>query len=214
LVLHIAALAHDLGRVSVSAAIWDKPGPLNDSEWEAVRLHPYYSERLLSRARSLAKAGQLAGIHHERCDGRGYHRGTRTLKTSIAGSLLATADVYSAMRQARAHRPALDPEQAAAELRRMASDGELDASAVNAVLGAAGDKGRPVLRRWPVDLTDREVDVLRRIAVGGSIHEVAADLSVAPKTVDYHLQNIYSKAGITSRAAATLFAIQNDLLQA
>jgi DNA-binding NarL/FixJ family response regulator len=116
------------------------------------------------------------------------------------------------MRQARAHRPALDPEQSAAELRRMARDDELDATAVNCVLAAAGDKGRPVRRRWPADLTDREVDVLRRIAVGGSIQDAAADLHLAPKTVDFHLQNIYSKVGITSRAAATLFAIQHDLL--
>jgi HD-GYP domain-containing protein (c-di-GMP phosphodiesterase class II) len=214
LMLRVAALAHDLGRVTVSAAVWDKAGPLNDSEWEAVRLHPYYSERLLSRARSLAPAGQVAGMHHERADGRGYHRGSRAGAQSIAGGLLATADVYAAMRQARAHRPALDPEQAAAELRRMARDNELDATAVSCVLAAAGDKGRPVRRRWPADLTDREVDVLRRIAVGGSIRAAAADLHLAPKTVDFHLQNIYSKVGITSRAAATLFAIQNDLLQA
>jgi HD-GYP domain-containing protein (c-di-GMP phosphodiesterase class II) len=213
LMLRVAALAHDLGRVTVSSAIWDKPGPLNDSEWEAVRLHPYYSERLLSRSRSLAPAGQVAGMHHERVDGRGYHRGTRAAAQSSAGSLLATSDVYTSMRQARAHRRALDPEQAAAELRRMARDGELDPTAVNAVLAAAGDKGRPVRRRWPAELTDREVDVLRRIAVGGSIQTAAADLQLAPKTVDFHLQNIYSKAGITSRAAATLFAIQNDLLQ-
>jgi HD-GYP domain-containing protein (c-di-GMP phosphodiesterase class II) len=214
LMLRVAAFAHDLGRVTVSAAIWDKPGPLNDSEWEAVRLHPYYSERLLSRARSLAPAGQIAGMHHERVDGRGYHRGTRAVAQSLAGSLLATADVYAAMRQPRAHRPARDLEQAAVELRRMARDDQLDPTAVNGVLAAAGDKGRPVRRRWPADLTDREVDVLRRIAIGGSIQDAAADLHLAPKTVDFHLQNIYSKAGITSRAAATLFAIQNDLLRA
>ena len=82
--------------------------------------------------------------------------------------------------------PALDPDQAAAELRRMASDDKLDVTAVNAVLAAAGDKGRPVRRRWPADLTDREVDVLRRIAVGGSIQAAAADLHLAPKTVDFH----------------------------
>jgi HD-GYP domain-containing protein (c-di-GMP phosphodiesterase class II) len=118
LMLHVGALTHDLGRVAVSTAIWDKPGPLNDSEREAVRLHPYYSERLLSRARSLARAGQLAGMHHERVDGSGYHRGTRAEAQSIAGCLLETVDVYVAMRHARAHRPALDPDQAAAELRR------------------------------------------------------------------------------------------------
>jgi len=214
LTLHVAALAHDLGRVGVSTAIWDKPGALNDSEWEAVRLHPYYSERLLSRFRSFARAGQLAGMHHERGHGGGYHRGTRAASQSSAGCVLATADAYTAMRHTRAHRAALDPDHAAAELRRPAHEGELDASAVNAVLAAAGDKGRPVRHRWPADLTDREVDVLRRIAVGRSIQEAATDLSLAPKTVDYHLQNIYSKAGVTTRAAVTPFAIQNDLLQA
>ena len=54
--LRVGALAHDLGRVAVSAAVWDKPGPLNDSEWEKVRLHPYHSERLLARAPALATA--------------------------------------------------------------------------------------------------------------------------------------------------------------
>jgi DNA-binding NarL/FixJ family response regulator len=116
------------------------------------------------------------------------------------------------MGQARAHRPALDPDEAARQLRRMAGDGHVDPAAVNAVLEAAGDKGPRVPHRWPAGLTDREVDVLRRIALGVSIQEAAADLHVAPKTVDYHVQNIYSKVGISSRAAATLFAIQNDLL--
>jgi HD-GYP domain-containing protein (c-di-GMP phosphodiesterase class II) len=104
LMLRVAALAHDLGRVSVSTAIWDKPGPLNDSEWELVRLHAYYSERLLSRSQSLARAGELAGMHHERPDGSGYHRGSRAPAQSPAGCLLATADVYTSMRQPRASR--------------------------------------------------------------------------------------------------------------
>jgi HD-GYP domain-containing protein (c-di-GMP phosphodiesterase class II) len=212
LMLHLGALAHDLGRVTVTTAIWDKPGPLNDSEWEAVRLHPYYSERLLSRAPSLVGAGQLAGMHHERQDGSGYHRGSRAAAQPLGARILASADAYIAMGQARAHRPALDPDEAARQLRRMAGDGHVDPAAVNAVLEAAGDKGPRVPHRWPAGLTDREVDVLRRIALGVSIQEAAADLHVAPKTVDYHLQNIYSKVGITSRAAATLFAIQNDLL--
>jgi HD-GYP domain-containing protein (c-di-GMP phosphodiesterase class II) len=214
LMLHVGALAHDLGRVTVSTAVWDKPGPLNDAEWEAVRLHPYYSERMLCRTRALARAGELAGMHHERGDGGGYHRGTRASAHPEAGCVLAAADVYTAMRQARPHRPALDPNRAAAELRRLARDGKLGAAAVNAVLAAAGDKGQPVRRRWPADLTDREVDVLRRVALGGSIQEVAAELRLAPKTVDFHLQNIYSKAGVSTRAAAVLFAVQNDLLQA
>ena len=80
------------------------------------------------------------------------------------------------------------------------------------MLTAAGDTGPQVRRAWPAGLTDREVDVLRRIAAGDSIQQAAAALFVAPKTVDFHLQNIYAKAGVTTRAGAALFAVQNDLL--
>jgi DNA-binding NarL/FixJ family response regulator len=80
------------------------------------------------------------------------------------------------------------------------------------VLAAAGDTGPRVRRAWPADLTDREVDVLRRIAAGDSIQQAAAALFVAPKTVDFHLQNIYAGAAVTTRAGAALFAVQNDLL--
>lgn len=212
--LELAALAHDLGRVAVTTAIWEKAGVLNDAERERVRLHAYYSERLLARAPSLARAAQIAGLHHERLDGSGYHRGCNAVAQPQGARILAAADAYVSMRQPRAHRPALEPGQAASELRRMAAGDTLDTSAVNAVLAAAGDTGPRVRHRWPADLTDREVEVLRRIAMGASIQQAATDLHVAPKTIDAHLQSIYSKAGITSRAAATLFAIQHGLLQA
>ena len=211
--LRIAASAHDLGRVTVTTSIWDKPEPLNEAEWEAVRLHPYYSERMLGRAESFAAAASVAGMHHERIDGSGYHRGNTSAAQSQASRLLAAADAYTAMRQPRPHRAALDPDRAGDELRRLAEQDRLDARAVNAVLGAAGDSGRPVRKRWPAELTDREVDVLRQIALGASIQEAASTLHVAPKTVDFHLQNVYSKAGVTTRAAATLFAIQSGLLE-
>ena len=82
------------------------------------------------------------------------------------------------------------------------------------MLAAAGDTGPRVRRQWPAGLTDREVDVLRQVAAGDSIQQAAAALSLAPKTVDFHLQNIYAKAGVTTRAGAALFAVQNDLLPA
>jgi hypothetical protein len=55
-------------------AIWNKAGPLTDGEWESVRLHPYYTERILSRATPLAQLGAIGAAHHERLDGSGYHR--------------------------------------------------------------------------------------------------------------------------------------------
>jgi DNA-binding NarL/FixJ family response regulator len=106
----------------------------------------------------------------------------------------------------------MDPDQAGSSLRKLAVVGQLDARAVNAVLASGGDTGPRVRRTWPAGLTDREVDVLRVIAAGCSIAEAAGQLHVAAKTVDFHLQNIYAKAGVKTRAAATLFAIQNELL--
>ena len=64
--LRRAALVHDLGRVGVENGIWDKPGPLATAEWEKVRLHPYLTERVLSRCTTLAELGEIASSHHER----------------------------------------------------------------------------------------------------------------------------------------------------
>ena len=147
--LRFAALAHDLGRVGISTAIWDKPARLTDGEWESVRLHAYYAERMLLKVPALAEAARLAGAHHEQCDGSGYHRGSRA--QPVLSCLLAAADAYVAMRNARAWRPALDPGQAGAELRALGGEGKLEQAAVNAVLAAAGDTGPRVRRTsaWP-----------------------------------------------------------------
>src|SRR5262249_1177267 len=72
--LRFAACVHDLGRAGVSVGVWDKSGALTDSEREQVRLHPYLTERCLARVPALARAAAIAGAHHERLDGTGYHR--------------------------------------------------------------------------------------------------------------------------------------------
>ena len=83
--LRRAGLVHDLGRVAVENGIWDKPGPLTTSEWERVRLHPYYTERILARCSALASLVEPASSHHERLDGSGYHR-------SLAAEALSRGD--------------------------------------------------------------------------------------------------------------------------
>src|SRR5581483_1530558 len=112
-----AALAADLGRVGVSNAIWEKPGPLGFGEWERVRLHPHFTERAFAQSQALAPIGLLAGSHHERLDGSGYHRGTGAALGRTA-RILAAADAYTAMREPRPHRPALAEAAAQAELLR------------------------------------------------------------------------------------------------
>lgn len=210
--LRRAALVHDLGRASVPTSIWDKPGPLSIGERERVRLHAYYSERILRHSRVLEPLAELAGMHHERLDGSGYHRGCRAPEIPAAARRLAAADAYQAMTQPRPQRPALAPDAAAAELEKEAAAGRLDAEAVAEILTAAGHRRRVPRREWPAGLTEREVDVLRLVARGASKKEVGRDLHISPSTADHHLRHIYDKTGVRSRAGLTLYAIEADLL--
>ncbi len=211
--LRHAALAHDLGRVGVSNAIWEKPGPLGFGEWERVRLHPHYTERAFAQSQELAPIGMLAGSHHERLDGSGYHRGTRAPGLDQSARILAAADCYAAMREARPYRAALDPSAAEAALLREAADGRLDPDAVDAVLAAAGHRPAARSRELPSGLTERELEVLLVLVRGKSNQEIAQDLDISVKTVGNHVQHVYEKAGVRSRAAATLWAFENDLVR-
>ena len=208
----LAGLLHDLGRVAVANGIWDKPASLTSQEWDQVRLHPYYSERILCRSPLLAPVGALAGLHHERLDGSGYYRQLPAAMIPIAARILAAADMYQAMTQERPYRPAHTPEQAAAQLERDAHEGRLDPEAVSAVLDAAGHPARRLQRTQAAGLTGREVEVLRLAARGRSVREIGRLLSISPKTADHHIQHIYTKIGVSTRAGAAIFAMEHDLI--
>ena len=208
-----AALLHDLGRLGVSNAVWDKPGELTAAEWERVRLHPYLTDRMLASAPGLASLADTAAQHHERLDGSGYPRGLRGDAISAPSRLLAAADTYVAKTEPRPHRPAMSAADAAAHLRDEVRAGRHDAEAVEAILAAAGHRTRR-RREWPAGLTTREVEVLRLLARGLSNKQIAAQLVVARKTVDNHVEHIYSKLGVSNRARASLFAVRNGLIGA
>ena len=129
-----------------------------------------------------------------------------------AARILAVADVSSAMTEPRPHRPALAPEAAARELREEVRRGRLDGEAVDAVLRAAGHRVRRQ-RTWPAGLSAREVEVLRLVARGLSNREIARRLVIAEPTVAHHVQHVYTKIGVSTRAAATLFAMRHALLE-
>jgi HD-GYP domain-containing protein (c-di-GMP phosphodiesterase class II) len=211
LVLRRAALVHDIGRVAVPVGVWAKPGPLTRGEYEQVRLHAYYSERVLDACPGLRPLARLAGAHGERSDGSGYHRGSRTGDLPTAAWLLAAADCYQAMREPRAHRPARSAQVAADELSRDTQAGRLPAEAVQAVLTAAGQPPRPVPR--PAGLSGRECEVLALIASGMATKQVARQLGISPKTCDHHIQRLYRKTGLSTRAGATLFALEHGLIR-
>ena len=207
-----AALVHDVGRVGIANGIWDRPGPLTTDQWERVRLHPYLTERVLRRCTTLAAFADLAAHHHERSDGSGYHRGSRGEQLSLSARVLAAADAYHAMTEDRPHRPALTPSDAASQLHDEVDAGRFTRREIEAVLDAAGQTGRPAQVARPAGLTEREVDVLRLIARGRSNKAAAAELGISAKTVGHHIEHIYAKAGVATRAGATLFAMEHDLL--
>jgi HD-GYP domain-containing protein (c-di-GMP phosphodiesterase class II) len=208
--LRRAGWVHDLGRVGVSAGIWAKPGRLTPHEREQVRLHPYLTQRVLHHAPSLARVAAIASAHHERLDGSGYHRGLTGAGLDLCARTLAAADAFRTRIEERPHRPALTSAGAATELREQAKAGLLDARAVDAVLTAAGERaGRPA---QVAGLTPREVVTLQHAATGMSIRQIARAMTIAPKTVDGNLQRIYAKIGVSTRAGATLFALEHDLL--
>jgi HD-GYP domain-containing protein (c-di-GMP phosphodiesterase class II) len=209
--LRRAGLAHGLGRLGISNAILDKPGPLGAGEWERIRLQPYLTERMLKQSEALAPLAAIAVQHRERLDGSGYPRGLSGTAIGRAARVLAAADAYQSMLEPRPHRPPLEADAAAAELRTAVRAGHHDAEAVEAVLGAAGHRV-PRRRAGPAGLTAREVEVLCLVARGLPNKAIADRLVISPKTVSNHLEHIYTKIGASSRAAAGLFAMQHGLL--
>jgi HD-GYP domain-containing protein (c-di-GMP phosphodiesterase class II) len=207
-----AGLLHDLGRVTVSAGVWDAPRPLTEAEREKVRLHAYYTERICTRTSALAGLGTLAGLHHERLDGSGYHRAARASMLAPAARVLGAADAFQAMTERRPYRPALAPLAAAEELQRDADAGRLDRDAVRAVIESAGQQPRRERRAGPFGLTDREIEVLTWLARGWPTKEIARRLVVSPKTVEHHIQHIFEKLDVRSRAGARVFAAQHGLI--
>jgi HD-GYP domain-containing protein (c-di-GMP phosphodiesterase class II) len=211
-----AALVHDLGTTAVSNSILDKRGPLTRAEFDRVELHPMLTEQMLRRSAALAALNPVASAHHEKCDGSGYHKRVRTDSADAGACVLAATEIYVGLTTERADRAPFSAEEAASELRQLASGAVLEPRATQSVLAAAGHgepkstmSGRP---KNPGGLSHREVDVLRLAAKGLTTQEIADRLFISPKTADHHIQHIYNKITVSTRAAAALWAMQNALV--
>ena len=211
--LRRAALVHDIGELSVPASALMQSSNFSARDEELVRLHPYYTERILTLANVLPEVAAIASQHHERLDGSGYHRGLRGASVSMASRILATVEFYQTLIEERPHRPALSAGDAAARLKEAARKGHLDSDAVAAVLAAADHKWAAAPARRTEALTPRETEVLRGLARGETAKQIARDFGLSPKTVDNHIQNLYAKIGVSTRGAAVLFAVEQGYLQ-
>ena len=204
--IYRAGLVHDLGRVAVPTGVWERPGPLRPEEWELVRLHPYHSGRIVSRSPVLEPLRVIVSRHHERIDGSGYPAGVRAGEMDATTRLLAAADVWRTLGEARPHRVALPPGEAS----RVISGLPLDRDAVRAVMRAA-DAPRASFPPLPVDLTERELEVLRLLAGGYTKRQIADRLFISHSTVHTHTVHIYAKCGVSTRAGLAMFAMRQGL---
>jgi HD-GYP domain-containing protein (c-di-GMP phosphodiesterase class II) len=207
-VLRRAGLLHDLGRVGISTGIWEKHTPLSTLEMEQVRLHPYHTERILERSGLFRPLARLAGQHHERLDGSGYYRGLVSSGLDRSSRILCAADACAELLADRPGRDALTPDAAALELSKQS----LDSDALRAVLQVVGANSPDRRGSRPAGLTQREVEVLRLLARGQSLNQVAEQLVISPSTAHTHAAHVYEKAGISTRAGAALFAMEHGLL--
>ena len=187
-----AALLHDLGRVGVSERDLGQARPArrrpSGSACACTRTTP--SARWRGRA-GLAPLGALAGAHHERLDGSGYHRGCDAdVAADARARVLAAADVYHALTEPRPHRRRLQPRERGRGrcARRCAAGGSMR-DAAEAVLDAAGQRARAGgAAAWPAGLTEREVEVLRALARGHVQQgRSRASSALSPKTVGHHV---------------------------
>jgi len=209
--LKIATLLHDLGNASVPTGILEKRTALDPLEWERVRMHTYHTSRILSSSEALARYAEIASSHHERPDGSGYHRGISNRAMGLPHRILAGVEIYRSLVEERSYRPAYSPEQALEIFAKEMKAGRIDPQTGSAVLEAAGFKTAK-RGRWPSGLSDREIEVLVPLARGLSNREIAARLGISNRTVQHHVIHIYNKINVSTRAAAALFASENNLL--
>ena len=113
-----AAALHDVGKVGIPEAILDKPGPLDEQEWEFMKTHTQIGERILSAAPALSQAAKIVRSTHERYDGHGYPDGLAGDGIPLAARVIAVCDEYDAMITNRPYRAAMSSEAALSELRR------------------------------------------------------------------------------------------------
>jgi HD-GYP domain-containing protein (c-di-GMP phosphodiesterase class II) len=208
-----AALVHDLGHLTLPGHILLNQGQLSEVDKEKLRLHPYYTERILSRVPALAPVAAIAGMHHERMNGAGYYRGLSGDELPVSACILALADDFQERLQASRSRLNLDPQDV---LRAMQPDaGTLFSpecfAALAQELGVPAPKPQ-VRDQWPAGLTDREVEVLQQVAKGNTNRQIAQELVISERTVAHHLEHIYDKIGISSRAASVFFAMEHELI--
>ena len=135
----LAAELHDVGKVAIPEVIIDKPGPLDESEWEFLRRHTLIGERIVAAAPALSGVARIVRSSHERIDGGGYPDGLAGGEIPLAARIVFACDAFDAMTTDRPYSRAMRAADAALELRRCAGS-QFDAMVVEALCGIVADR--------------------------------------------------------------------------
>jgi HD-GYP domain-containing protein (c-di-GMP phosphodiesterase class II) len=130
--LRRGGLLHDLGKLAVSNAVLDKPGPLDPEEWKQIEAHPRHTEEILAQLLPFAELAAMAGAHHERLDGKGYYKGLSGESISLETRIITVADVFDALTAERPYRAAMSADQALGIMEKM-RDTALDPRVLDAL---------------------------------------------------------------------------------
>lgn len=208
--LRLAALVHDIGKCAVNNRIWYKETDLAVSERLEMERHTFQTQFYLSHGNPFSQWAKTAASVQERADGSGYHRGVQL--TDLGANILAVANEYDELTHGMPNRPAISADRAADQLNAQSRGKRFQATAVSAVLQAAGHKVSDTQASLPFGITRREAQVLTRLAKSETTAEIAQTLGISPKTADHHIQNIYNKTGIRARPALALFALEHGIV--
>ncbi|HLZ25800.1 MAG TPA: HD domain-containing phosphohydrolase [Chloroflexota bacterium] len=209
-----AALVHDVGMVTVPWSILEHGDALSAGELEQVRLHAYYTQRVLERVVPLRDLAVAAAAHHEWVQGPGGYLGLRGDQIPLIARIIGLADAYVYL--SAEGRPVVDPKDTLARLRPRVGTQFDEAcflalwQVVTGTVGPAVPAHRTVSR---VALSEREHEVLRLLTRGLSNPQIAEALVISKKTVEHHLEHIYNKMGISTRTSAVAYAVLHGLAE-
>ncbi len=136
-----AAWLHDIGKLTISRTILDKPGPLNEREWVEIREHPVRGAAFFSAGSEMVDIGPLVRHHHERFDGTGYPDRLAGVSIPVGARIICVVDAFDAMTTDRTYRAPLATEVALSELERCAGT-QFDPAIVEVFVGLASDLKR------------------------------------------------------------------------
>jgi HD-GYP domain-containing protein (c-di-GMP phosphodiesterase class II) len=154
--IRIGALLHDIGKIGIADRVLQKPGRLNEEEWELIKQHPVIGRRILEGVNGFALYLGAVELHHENWDGSGYPHGQRGTETPIDARIIHVADAYDAMTTDRSYRSAMSDERATSILRDKAGR-QFDAQIVAVFLSLAPAF---LMRRTSGECTNAEAPVL------------------------------------------------------